>query len=284
MSLFVAMKLLIVASTVLLVIALSLFARLQDVFHFIRNPALGLRAFLAMYIIVPAVALLFIVLFDLRPGVELALLVISLSPVPPRLPSKQHKSGAENAYVTGLLVTSALVSLIVMPLGLHLIGSWFARDIEVSSAGIAKTLAITVVIPLIIGLVAQKVLGERSERVARVMAKLSMVMLVIGVLVVFVMIAPGMWALVGHGTLIALAAMVVIGLLAGYALGGPLPGNRSALALATSMRHPGVALGVIATAFPDAHPPLMAIIIFTLLNVIISIPFLKLVQRHRSAP
>lgn len=278
MSLFVAMKLLIVASTVLFVVALSLYVRLEDVFHFVRHPGPGLRAFLAMYIIVPAVALAFIVLFDLRPGVELALLVISLSPVPPRLPSKQHKSGAENAYVTGLLVTSALVSLVVMPLGLHVIGTWFGRDIEVSSAGIAKTLAITVIIPLIIGLAAQKVLGARADRVARVMAKLSMVMLAVGALVIFVMLAPGMWALIGHGTLIALAAMVVIGLFAGYVLGGPLPGNRRALALATSMRHPGVAMGVIATAFPDAQPPLMAIVVFTLLNVIISIPFLKLMR------
>lgn len=281
MSLFVAMKLLIVASTVILVAALSLFARWQDVFHFIHHPALGLRAFLAMYVIVPAIALIFVALLDLRPGVALALLVISLSPVPPRLPSKQHKSGAESAYVTGLLVSSAAVSLVVMPLGLHLIGSVFGRDVEVSSAGIATTLAITVVIPMILGLLARKPLGARAERVAAIMAKISMVMLAIGALVILVMIAPGMWALIGHGTLVALAAMVVIGLVAGYLLGGPVPGNRSALALATSMRHPGVALGVVTASFPGAQPAVLAIVLFTLLNVIISIPFLKWVRARQ---
>lgn len=282
MSLLAAMKLLIIASTVVSVTGLAMRARADEAFYMFRHPRLGLRAFVAMYVVVPAVALSLALAFEVKPGVQLALLVLSFSPVPPRLPNKQLKSGGEGPYVTGLLVAAALVSLVIMPIGLHFFGTFFDRDVQVSTAVIAKTLAITIAIPLALGLIGQRVLGARAEKVADVLAKISLAMLLVGAVVIFVMVAPGLWRLVGGGTLVALIAMIIVGLICGYIAGGPSPGNRTALALASAMRHPGVALGVVGSAFPDAHLALLATVAFTLLNVIISPFFLKLVDSRHS--
>jgi BASS family bile acid:Na+ symporter len=283
MSLLAVMKLLIVASIVLSVLSLAMRANAADVLYLFRNPGLGVRALVSMYVVVPAVALAIVMAFDLHPGVEIALLVLSLSPVPPLLPKKQLKSGGEGAYITGLLVAAALVSLVAMPLGLHLFGSVFGRDVQVSTAGIAKTLAITIVVPLLLGFAGQKLLGARAAKASVAIGRIAMLMLLVGAAVVLVMVAPAMGKLVGGGTLAALVGMIIAGLAAGYLLGGAAPSNRAALALASATRHPGVALGVVGAAFPDEKQALVAILIFVVLNVIVGIPFLKLVHREPAA-
>ena len=88
MSLLAAMKLLIVTSIVLNLMALAMRAHARDVLHMFRNWRLGLRAFVAMFGVVPAIALAMSLNFGLRPEVKIALLVLSLSPVPPLLPKK----------------------------------------------------------------------------------------------------------------------------------------------------------------------------------------------------
>lgn len=283
MSLLAAMKLLIVTSIVLNLMALAMRAHARDVLHMFRNWRLGLRAFVAMFVVVPAIALAMALNFGLRPEVKIALLVLSLSPVPPLLPKKQHKAGGGDAYITGLLVAAALASLVVMPLGLKLFGVLFGVEQQISTAGVATTLAVTIAIPLLLGFVARALLGARAVPVSVLVGKAAMLLLVVCGLVVLAMVAPAMWRLVGGGTLVALLAMILGGLGAGYLLGGDVPENRAALALASATRHPGVALGVVGAGFPDQRLAMVAVLLFVVLNVLVGIPFLRLLGRGRES-
>jgi BASS family bile acid:Na+ symporter len=87
-----------------------------------------------------------------------------------------------------------------------------------------------------------------------------------------------MWALVGNGTLVAIAAFVVLGLAIGHVLGGPNPHDRSVLALATASRHPAIALTIAQTNFPN-QPVVPAILIYLILGVVLGIPYIKWRQR-----
>ena len=57
-------------------------------------------------------------------------------------------------------------------------------------------------------------------------------------------VGPAIVSLVGNGTVLVIAAVVAAGLAAGHWLGGPDPDDRTALAIASSMRHPGVAMAI----------------------------------------
>lgn len=280
MSLLMTLKLVIVLSVVLNALALAMRARAEDVLYLVRRPGLAVRSFVSMYVVVPLAALLAIVLIDPRPGVALALLVLSLSPVPPLLPKKQLKSGGEGAYILGLLVSAAVVSVLVMPVGLSLLGSVFGRELHAGAGTIAKTLAITVVGPMLLGLIAQKILGARAEPLSHVVGRIGMWMLVIGALGALVILAPALWRVVGEGTLLAMLVVIIAGLVAGYVLGGASPSIRTALALASATRHPGVALGVIGASVPDAKLALVAVLVFVLLNVVVGIPFVMMARRR----
>lgn len=279
MSLLAGLKLLIVASIVLGVFSLALRAHAADIAYLFRHRGALLRALLAMFVVVPAIALAVVLAFELKPGVEIALLVLSLSPVPPLLPGKQHKSGGGNAYITGLLVSAALFSLVAMPVGLHLFGSVFGRDLSVSAAGMAKTLAITIAAPMLAGFIGQKLLGGRADAVSRATHKISTLMLLAGAVALLVVLLPAMERLVGGGTVVALLGMILAGLGAGYLLGGPSPSDRAALALAAATRHPGVALSVVGAMMADQKQALIAILMSVVLNFIVGIPLVWLLRR-----
>lgn len=276
------LKLLIVLSVFLNVLALALQARGQDVFYMFKHWRLGVRAFVAMFVVVPLVAIVLVTGFPFRREVEIAILLLSVSPVPPLLPKKQLKSGAEGQYATGLLVGATLVSPLVALVGLHVFGLIFGAQASLSLANLALTLVMTIIAPLLLGLGVQKLLGERAQRVAEVLGKAAGLLLVLCVVVLLVMILPVIGRLIGEGTILALAGMIVAGLLAGHVLGNGTSGDRTALSLAAATRHPGVAMGIAATNFPHEKPVLVAILVYVLLAVVIAIPFLWL--RRRSAP
>jgi BASS family bile acid:Na+ symporter len=93
------------------------------------------------------------------------------------------------------------------------------------------------------------------------------------VLAVLIAVGPAIVSLIGDGTVLAIAAVVVAGLLAGHWLGGPDPDDRTALAIAASMRHPGVALAIARLNFPDEKLAPAAVLLFLLVNVIVTLPY-----------
>lgn len=280
MSFFLIVKLVIVISVVLSAMALAMRASAEQMLYLLSRPAVALRAAISLYVVVPVIASVAILLVNPRPGVALALLVLSLAPVPPLLPKKQLKSGGDGAYILGLLVFAALASLLLMPLGLPLLASLFGHNLQVPTAPIAKTLAITVAGPMLLGLIAQKVLGPRADRVAYLIAKAGFVLLVVGSVLAVAMLAPALWRLIGGGTLLVMLLVIVAALGAGYLLGGPTTSTRTALALASATRHPGVAIGVIGSSLPEAKLAALAVLIYVLLNVVVGIPFVMAARRR----
>jgi bile acid:Na+ symporter, BASS family len=68
----------------------------------------------------------------------------------------------------------------------------------------------------------------------------------------------------------AIAILTFAGLAVGHLLGGPEPGNRTCLALASSTRHLGLAAVIALTNFPDARP-LPTVLVFTAVSIVATI-------------
>lgn len=278
MTFALILKLLIMASIFLSVLALALRAHWHDLFYLFRDWRLGLRAFVAMFVIVPAVAMALVALFDFPPPVEIALIALAFSPIPPLLPKKQLKAGGNESYVTGLLVGASLVSLVVTPLGMELAGVVFHIDTHVSPLSIALTLGIGVGAPLLFGLAGGRLLGQRAGPIADAIGKFSMILLLLCVVALLVAMAPAIGEVLGQGAIMALVAMILAGLAAGYALAGPSVENKVALSLAAATRHPGIAIGIAVSNFPDAQLAPAGILLFVLLNVIVAVPYTRFLE------
>jgi BASS family bile acid:Na+ symporter len=83
---------------------------------------------------------------------------------------------------------------------------------------------------------------------------------------------------------VMIAAFVVLGLVVGHLLGGPDEGSRSALALSTSTRHPGVAMAVIAAVGAPAKEVLPAVLLYLVVGAIVSLPYMKWRRSREGAP
>jgi BASS family bile acid:Na+ symporter len=263
----------ITASILLLVFALGLRATLEDTTYLFRRPARFLRGFLAMGVVVPVVAAALDALFQLAPAVEIAILAMAVSPVPPILPSKQFKLGGRSRYVFGLLVAASLVAIVFVPLGIKVLGWLFGSRAHVSAGLVARIVGVTVLLPLAAGLVVHRVVPMVAERLAPLAARVGNLLLLAGLVPILITLGPAVLSLVGNGTILAIAAVVVAGLLAGHWLGGPDPDDRTALAIAASMRHPGVALAIARLNFPDEKLVPAAVLLFLLVNLLVTLPY-----------
>lgn len=113
------------ASIVLSVFAIDLDSRPNDTISFLRRPVQLGRSLLAMDVIMPVLAAAIVWAFDLHEAVEVSLVALAVSPVPPLLPKKQIKAHGEPSYAIGLLVVAAAIAVVFIPFAIELLGQFF---------------------------------------------------------------------------------------------------------------------------------------------------------------
>lgn len=271
MSIAALLPLAINLSIALIVFGLGLGASLNDAAYLIRRPGLLLCSLLSMNIVMPVFALLMVSLFQLHPAIELA--IVALSPVPPFLPSTQTKGGGTAPYVVSLLVMTAILSVIVVPLGI-----WSIEAVEHVQADIprlALSLALTVTLPLVAGMILHDLFPSIASRMVRPASLLGTGLLVVSVLPVLVTEWGLVWSMVGNGTLVILVVFAVVGIAVGHMLGGPNPHDQVVLALATASRHPGVAIAVAAVNTEHIAPVAAVVIWHLVVGSVLAGPYLK---------
>jgi bile acid:Na+ symporter, BASS family len=270
------------ASILLTVFALGLSTRPQDVAYIIRRPGLLLKSLLSINVVMPLFAASVVAVTHLDPVVQIALIALSVSPIPPMLPKKARKAAGDASYAIGLLVVVALLAIAFVPLSARLMGWAFGKHVEISATEVALILAANVLAPMGAGLLVHYLARQFAERIARPLSLLASILLVACIPPILFTAMPAVLSLIGNGTLIAIVAFVLVGLAAGHLLGGSEPANRAVLALTTSSRHPGVAAAIASANFPQQKLVLSAILLYLLVNVLISICYAKLFG-HRDA-
>ena len=239
-------------SVLALVFALGLNATTAEAIYMFRHPRRLLRGFLALAVVVPAVAAAFALLTDLPRPVAIAIIAMSISPVPPILPMAQLKGGARPEYAYGMLVAAALLSIIVVPVAVLAIGALFGEEASFPPLAVAKIVGLSVLAPVALGIAVRHFWADLAERLGPWLTKAATVVLVVAVLPVLARAWPAMRGLMSTGTSMAVVlGVVLIAIAAGHLLGGPDREDRVALAIGSAMRHPGVALALARTHAPD---------------------------------
>jgi bile acid:Na+ symporter, BASS family len=72
-----------------------------------------------------------------------------------------------------------------------------------------------------------------------------------------------------------IVAFVVAGLAVGHMLGGQARDNQIVLAISTACRHPAIALAIANATYPREKLVIGAILLYLVLNVLVSIPYVK---------
>ena len=271
------------ASILLTVFAIGLSTRPQDLTYVVRRPSLLIRSLLSINVVMPLFAASLAVAAHLLPVVEIILIALSISPIPPLLPKKARNATDESTYAIGLLVTVAFLAIIFVPIAVDLLGWAFGGAATISAKTVALVLAKNVVAPLGAGLLVHYSARSFAERIARPLSVIASIFLIASVLPILFTAMPAILSLIGNGTLAAMIAFVLVGLMVGHILGGPDPADRTILALTTSSRHPGVAAAIVSLNFPHQKLAVPAILLYLLVNALLSIAYVAW-MRHRASP
>ena len=261
------------ASIALSVFAIGLDSQPNDAAYLLRRPARLARSLLAMDVIMPVVAGAIVAAFDLPEAVEVSLVALAVSPAPPILPKKQIKAHGEPSYAIGLLVVAAVVAVVYIPVAIELLNRFLQMPVHMRAWPIAHLVLMTVLAPLVAGMLVRQFTPATALRISKPVALIAAVSLAISILPVLYTAWPAIIALVGNGTIVAIAAFVLVGLAVGHMLGGPDSHHRTVLALATATRHPGIALAIGSTNFPEQKAVLPAILLYVVLCAIFTIPY-----------
>lgn len=249
-------------SIAMIVLGLGLKASVNDALHLLAHPGLLLRSLFSMSVAMPIFAVLLCLIFGMHGPIGLALISLSLSPVPPFLPTSQVKGGGTTAFAVSLLVLTSILAIVTVPFGISAIEQVLHVDADIPR--VAGSLALTITLPLVTGMVLHDFYPEFAAELTRPISTIGMAMVLLVMLPVLFVEWPVVWSMVGNGTLLALVLFSAVGLGVGHLLGGPAPRDRLVLALATASRHPGVALAV-AAANTEQIAPVASVVIWHLL-------------------
>ncbi len=268
------------ASIVLSVFAIGLKATFDDALYLFHRPRHLVRAVLSLNVLMPVLALGLSLAFDFHPAVKIALVAISVSPVPPIFPNKAFKAGGTESYTIGLLTAAAVLSVILIPIAMEGFERIAGVPLEMRARTVFVSVLTTVLLPLFLGIAVRALAHSLANRIAKPLAIVSLALLVLSALPVLIGMVGQMFSLIGDGTILGLSAFALTGLVIGHLLGGPEPANRSTLALATASRHPAVALTIAHANFPQQKLAAPVVILYLILSGVLSGVYLAWAKRH----
>jgi BASS family bile acid:Na+ symporter len=258
-------------SVVALIFAIGLGSTPADLVYLWRRPGQLVRSLLAMYVVVPAAALVMAKTLPLPVAVKTAILVLAISAGAPLLPRKLMKLGREG-YVFSLVVTSSLLAVVAVPAWLQVLGTLFGREAELDPGAVALVIAKSFLAPLVLGMLLRWPLSSVAERLSQwLLGAAGAVLTAAGL--ALLLLHGGALVAVGVVPLLALLATTLVALAIGHALGGPDPDDRTALAVSCATRHVGIAM-LAASTVPGPRVAVL-VLAYVLASAVASIPYLR---------
>jgi len=282
MNMQTLIPLLLKASIFLTVFALGLQATIADATYLFRRPRLLIPGFLSIDVTMPLLALLLVMTLNLHPAVKVALVVLSVSPVPPIFPKKELKAGGEEDYTVGLLVATVVLAIAVIPITMEIFGKISGEALHMSALSVAIIVFKTVLTPLLLGIALRAVASKLADRMAKPVSSIAAVILILSALpALFVLIRNNLPLLV-NGTLLAMTVFALVGYFVGHLFGGPDPRDRPVLAAATASRHPGLALAIAHANFPEQKLVVPTVILYVIVSGVVTALGSKFMNRAKT--
>jgi BASS family bile acid:Na+ symporter len=267
-------------SIVAQVFALGLGTTWRDATYLFRTPRLLGNSILARKVAVPIISILLIKITGFHAAMAITLAVLALTPVPPLLPASQLKTGGRSEYVLGLLVSQSVLAIVLVPVTATLMDWALGAQTHVSAVQVAQAVFKTILLPLAAGMLAFRFL-PKSGHLAPRMLTVGAVLLIAGALPLLLLAWNAFAVLSGNGAMLALALFILGGTAVGHMLGGPLPEDRTVLAIATASRHPGLALAIAKANYPE-YTKLVAgaVVIYLIFRLLLALPYIR--WRHQA--
>lgn len=260
---------------VMIIAALGLRTRPVDIMLIAQNKGIWGRALLSMFVFMPAITLLMTWSLPLEPAIRASLLALSVAPLCPILSKAKTLPETEGDFMLALQIFSAVAAILAVPIMLALVEQIFDFNTRYPMGKIIWVISKQIGIPLAIGLVLSRLLGEKRERIAYWLDRIGNIILLIGMVLILSVVLPNVWSMMVNGRLLSVIAFTGFVLLGSYLFGGPNKGIRDNLIMAGTQRHPGISYVIATVAVPTEEDAIIAVIVlFVLFGTIATLPYM----------
>ena len=244
----------------------------------LKNVRLVALALLANFVLVPALAFLITRVIPLDPGLQTGLIILSTVAGAPFLVTEVQAAKGNLALGVGLMFMLMIVTIFYVPLVLPML----LQGVEVNPWDIAKSLIVTMLLPIILGLIYRSHSAEEAGQWAATLNKASGLALLVMLIIKLGLNISNILSLIGSFGFLALLLFVVGSLLIGFLVGGRDPGVRSVMGLGTAQRNVSAAILVAVQNF-SGTPTVSFVLVAALLLLLILLPTAKRLGARREA-
>jgi BASS family bile acid:Na+ symporter len=244
-----------------------------------RSPAPMLRGLFSVLVAVPALALIITRAFDLPRATQIGIVLMAIAPGAPVALRRSLVAGAHAAFAPGLQISVALLAVVSMPLSIAALNEVYAGQARIDPRDVMRQVFIAQLLPLGLGIALRHLGAAAAARIEPAVRRAGTVLLVTAV----VLVVAELWRPLyeaGAATIVAMLLTTAAALAAGHLLGGPAPATRTAVAITSAARNPGLAL-LVATV-NAAQPAIIATVLaYVLVSLLAISPYAA--WRHRAA-
>ena len=193
----------------------------------------------------------------------------------PFIPKLVQGAQGNVAYAVGLMFLIMVVTILFLPIVLPLL----LPGIEVNPWDIAKSLIVTMLIPLVLGMLIKSHSPDVADHWAPVMNKISSLSVLILLVVGLGLNISNILSFIGTLGIGAMVLLILGALGIGLLFGGRDPGVRSAMGLSTANRNGAAALLVATQNFSGTNT-LPFVLVGVVLLLLILLPAAKLLGKR----
>ena len=248
-------------------LALGLSQTVRQIIEPLKNVRITISAIVASYIILPLLATLISRLFGLDPALRYGLVLLAMAAGAEVGPIFTGKSYANVSLAGGILAMSIGITIIYIPV---MIGV-FLPDVEVDVKHMVLKLVLTIVVPLLLGLLIRsrfEKFAHTAEKYLHIISRLFVVLLLLTLIGLYFRPFIGLF---GTYTLLAGVIYIIAAFGIGYLLGLPDRGTSLAMGYMHGARNASVAVIVASSAFSGQPNVMLMIATIVILMLVILI-------------
>jgi len=235
----------------------------------LKNVKLVVLSLIVNFILVPVLVYGIISIVPLNEGERIALLLISIAGGAPFIPKLAEIAKGNIPFSIGLMLLLMVVTIFFMPLVVPLMFS----GAEISSWDIAKSLVVTMLLPLIVALIIRAYWEKGAITMKGFFSKLTNIAMLLLIISLVILNTNHLIDKIGY-PLLAILLLLTGSMIIGYYLGGKGKEIRVVSSLGAGQRNISAALLVGTQNFnnPDITIMLVAVSIF---GLFIMLPYAK---------
>lgn len=237
----------------------------------VRRPGLVLKGLFSVLIAVPVLALVVAEAFGLSRAAEIGIVLMAISPGAPVALRRSLDAGGHRSFAPTLQIAVAVLAVATMPLFIAVLDEYYRGTAVIAPRQLARQVFLAQLLPLSLGMLAQRLHARSAAwaepKLRRLGGMLLIVLLVIVVIDIWQPVIGAGWRVAG-----AIATTTLLALGVGHLLGGPEPATRTATAICSAARNPGLAL-LVATLNAASPAIIATVLAYVAVSALVITPY-----------